>query len=60
MHISRTCFGADEEYCQMLVDAGYTAVDINDTSHKPEIFLQSEDEQFSFLKNLFLHYHLQR
>ena len=52
MHISRTCFGADEEYCQMLVDAGYTAVDINDTSHKPEIFLQSEDEQFSFLKNV--------
>lgn len=51
MLISRTCFGADKEYCKMLFDAGYTAVDINDTSHKPEIFLQSEDEQFQFVKN---------
>ncbi len=51
MLISRTCFGADKEYCQMLVDAGYTAVDINDTSHKPEIFLQSEEEQYAFVKN---------
>lgn len=51
MHISRTCFGADKEYCEMMVDAGYTAVDMNDTSHKPEIFLKSEDEQFAFVKN---------
>ncbi len=51
MYISRTCFGADKEYCKMLVDAGYTAVDINDTSHKPEIFLASEDEQYAFVKN---------
>lgn len=52
MHISRTCFGADKDYCQILVDAGYTAVDINDTSHKPEIFLQSEEEQYAFVKNV--------
>ena len=51
MLISRTCFGADKEYCKMLFSAGYTAVDINDTSHKPEIFLQSDDEQFAFVKN---------
>lgn len=51
MYISRTCFGADKEYCKMMVDAGYTAVDINDTSHKPEIFLQSEEEQYAFVKN---------
>ncbi len=51
MLISRTCFGTDKEYCEMLVKAGYTAVDMNDTSHKPEIFLQSEDEQFAFVKN---------
>lgn len=51
MLISRTCFGADKEYCQMMVDAGYTAVDINDTSHNPEIFLKSEDEQLAFVKN---------
>jgi len=51
MLISRTCFGADKEYCKMMVDAGYTAVDINDTSHKPEIFLASEKEQYDFVKN---------
>ena len=51
MQISRTCFGADKEYCKMMVDAGYTAVDINDTSHKPEMFLQSEEEQYAFVKN---------
>lgn len=51
MLISRTCFGADKDFCQMLVDAGYNAVDINDTSHKPEIFLQDDDEQFAFVKN---------
>ena len=51
MLISRTCFGADKEYCKMMVDAGYTAVDINDTSHKPEMFLQSEEEQYAFVKN---------
>lgn len=51
MLVSRTCFGADKEYCQMMVDAGYTAVDINDTSYKPEIFLQSEEEQYAFVKN---------
>lgn len=51
MLISRTCFGLDIEYCKMLVDAGYQAVDINDTSHKPEIFLASADEQFDFVKN---------
>ena len=52
MHISRTCFGADKAFCRLLVDAGYTAADINDTSHKPEIFLQSDDEQFAFVKNV--------
>lgn len=52
MLLSRTCFGADKEYCKMLVDAGYDAVDINDTSHKPEIFLQSTDQQFAFVKNV--------
>ena len=51
MHISRTCFGSDKEFCRLLVDAGYTAVDINDTSHKPEIFLKSEEEQYDFVKN---------
>ncbi len=51
MLISRTCFGADKEHCEMLSAAGYTAVDINDTSHNPEIFLKSEDEQLAFLKN---------
>ncbi len=52
MLVSRTCFGNDKEYCQMIADAGYSAVDINDTSHKPEIFLQSEDEQYAFVKNV--------
>lgn len=51
MLVSRTCFGADKEYCEMLAAAGYTAVDINDTSHNPEIFLKSEDEQLAFVKN---------
>ncbi len=51
MLISRTCFGSDKEYCKMMMDAGYTAVDVNDTSYKPEIFLQSADEQFAFVKN---------
>lgn len=51
MLVSRTCFGADKEYCEMLVNAGYQAVDINDTSHKPEIFLTNADEQFEFVKN---------
>ncbi len=52
MLVSRTCFGADKEYCEMLVNAGYQAVDINDTSHNTEIFLQSADEQFEFVKNV--------
>ncbi len=51
MYISRTCFGADKDFCKMLAAAGYQAVDINDTSHNNEIFLQSEDEQFAFVKN---------
>ncbi len=51
MLVSRTCFGADKDYCKMLAAAGYQAVDINDTSHNNEIFLQSEDEQFAFVKN---------
>ena len=51
MLISRTCHGVDIEYCKMLADAGYQAVDINDTSYKPEIFLASADEQFTFVKN---------
>lgn len=50
MLISRTCFGLDKEFCKMVADAGYKAVDINDTSHKPEMFLKSEDEQANFVK----------
>lgn len=49
MLISRTCHGADKEYCEMLAKAGFSAVDMNDTSHNPELFLKSEDEQLSFL-----------
>ena len=52
MHISRTCFGMNVEYCKMLFNAGYTAVDINDTSHNPEVFLKSEDEQINFVKTV--------
>lgn len=50
MIISRTCHGIDIGYCKMLADAGYQAVDVNDTSHSPEIFLKSEDEQIKFVK----------
>ena len=52
MLISRTCHGMDVDYCKMLVDAGYEAVDINDTSHKPDVFLKSEDEQIAFVKTV--------
>lgn len=52
MLISRTCFGLDKEFCKMVADAGYKAVDINDTSHKPEMFLNSEDEQTDFVKTV--------
>lgn len=48
MLISRTCFGADKEYCQMLLDAGYTAVDINDTSHKPKSFYKVKKSNMHF------------
>ena len=50
MFVSRTCHGLDIDYCKMLYNAGYQAVDINDTSHKPEVFLKSEDEQLGFVK----------
>ncbi len=50
MLISRTCHGIDIGYCKMLADVGYQAVDVNDTSHSPEIFLKSEDEQIKFVK----------
>ncbi len=50
MLISRTCHGLDKEYCKMLFQAGYQAVDINDTSHNPDVFLKSEDEQINFVK----------
>ena len=52
MLVSRTCFGMDVEYCKMLVDAGYQAVDINDTSHSIDIFLKSEDEQLEYVKKV--------
>lgn len=52
MLISRTCFGADKEYCKMMSDAGYTAVDINDTSHNPDVFLQDDEKQFLYIKNV--------
>ncbi len=50
MLISRTCHGMDIDFCKMLIDAGYEAVDINDTSSKPDIFLKSEDEQLNYVK----------
>ena len=36
----------------MVADAGYKSVDINDTSHKPEMFLKREDEQANFVKTV--------
>lgn len=50
MLVSRTCHGMDIDFCKMLVSAGYQAVDVNDTSHSPEVFLKSEDEQINFVK----------
>jgi sugar phosphate isomerase/epimerase len=52
MQISRTCFGANSDFCKLVANAGYGAVDINDTSHNPEVFLKSEDEQVNFVENV--------
>lgn len=52
MLVSRTCHGMDADFCKLVVDAGYQAVDINDTSHNSEVFLKSEDEQLNFVKNV--------
>lgn len=52
MLISRTCFGADKDFCKLVANAGYKAVDINDTSYHPEMFLKSEDEQIDFVKTV--------
>ena len=50
MLISRTCHGHDIDYCKMLVNAGYQAVDVNDTSHNSDVFLKDMDEQIQFVK----------
>ena len=49
MLVSRTCMGADKEYCKMLAAAGYTAVDLNDTANA-DLFHKSEDEYMTFLE----------
>ena len=45
MLISRTCHGVDKEYCKMMVDAGYTAADMNDTSYNNELCLKDDNER---------------
>ena len=50
MLVSRTCMGADKEYCKMLAAAGYKAVDLNDTADM-DLFHKSEKEYMTFLEN---------
>ena len=52
MLVSRTCHGMDKDFCRLVADAGYHAVDINDTSHNVDVFLKSEDEQLDFVKTV--------
>lgn len=48
MHVSRNCQGTDIELLKMMVGAGYTAVDMNDTSYHNDICLKSDEERFAF------------
>lgn len=48
MLISRNCQGADTEFLKMMVEAGYTAADMNDTSYHNDICLKSDAERLEY------------
>lgn len=48
MLISRNCQGTDTEFLKLMVEAGYTAVDMNDTSYHNDICLKSDEERLEY------------
>ena len=48
MLISRNCQGTDTEFLKLMAQAGYTAVDMNDTSYHNDICLKGDDERLEY------------